>query len=46
MPFHIAGSRAAPSCGGIEIELPLIGMLSAEDYKLTTARPDELDPAA
>ena len=37
------GQASGSSCPGIEIELPLIGMLNAEDYKLTTARPDELD---
>src|SRR5580765_4940900 len=40
------GQASGSSCPGIEIELPLIGMLNAEDYKLTTARTDELDPAA
>ena len=38
------GQSSGSLCGGIEIELPLIGMLNLEDYKLTTARPDELDP--
>ena len=40
------GQADGSSCSGIEVELPLIEMLNAEYYKLTTARPDELDPAA